>query len=103
MTNARISDLIREERTEEIPDAVAEGGFFEMQTFQQALIEHVLAGRVERDIAANASSNHTTSSSRVDHAHEASDQRDPSGGAGGAGRQAEEETPALRVIRPAGA
>ena len=31
--NARISDLIREERTEEIPDAIAEGGFFEMQTF----------------------------------------------------------------------
>ena len=38
--NARISDLIREERTEEIADAVAEGSFFEMQTFQQALIDH---------------------------------------------------------------
>ena len=47
--NARISDLIREDRSEEIPDAVAEGAFFEMQTFQQALIEHRGArGRRER-------------------------------------------------------
>ena len=39
--NARISDLIREQRTEEIADAVAEGGFFDMQTFEQALIDLV--------------------------------------------------------------
>ena len=39
VTNARIADLIREERTDEISDAVAEGSFFEMQTFQQALID----------------------------------------------------------------
>ena len=37
--NARIADLIREERTEEIADAVAEGSFFDMQTFEQALID----------------------------------------------------------------
>ena len=55
--NARIADLIREGRSEEIIDAVAEGEFFQMQTFTQALIEHVLAGTVDREIAANAATN----------------------------------------------
>src|SRR5206468_4133433 len=55
--NARIADLIREGRADEISDAVAEGEFFQMQTFTQALIEHVLAGRVEEEIAANAATN----------------------------------------------
>ena len=101
VTNARISDLIREERTEEIPDAVAEGGFFEMQTFQQDLIEHVLAGRVERDIAANASSNAHDFLVAVDHAvkQQTNDVRQVEVAA----RAAVEETPALRVIRPVGA
>jgi len=55
--NARIADLIREGRAEEITDAVAEGEFFQMQTFTQALIEQVLAGRVESEVAANAATN----------------------------------------------
>jgi twitching motility protein PilT len=55
--NARIADLIREGRSEDIIDAVAEGEFFQMQTFTQALIEHVLAGTVDREIAANAATN----------------------------------------------
>jgi twitching motility protein PilT len=55
--NARIADLIREGRADEITDAVAEGEFFQMQTFTQALIEHVLAGRVDREVAANAATN----------------------------------------------
>jgi twitching motility protein PilT len=55
--NARIADLIREGRADEITDAVAEGEFFEMQTFTQALIDHVLAGRVEDEVAANAATN----------------------------------------------
>src|SRR5207244_8416397 len=38
--NSRIADLIREARAEESTDAVAEGEFFQMQTFTQALIEH---------------------------------------------------------------
>jgi twitching motility protein PilT len=57
VNNSRISDLIRESRTEEITDAIAEGQFFDMQTFSQALIELVLAGEVERETAANASTN----------------------------------------------
>jgi twitching motility protein PilT len=55
--NARIADLIREGRADEITDAVAEGDFFHMQTFTQALIEHVLSGRVDADVAANAATN----------------------------------------------
>ena len=103
VTNARISDLIREERTEEIPDAVAEGGFFEMQTFQQALIEHVLAGRVEREIAANASSNAHDFIVAVDHAMKRQTNEVRQVEAAEQAAQDEEETPTLRIIRPAGA
>ena len=52
--NARIADLIREGRADEVTDAVAEGEYFGMQTFTQALIQHVLAGSVDREVAANA-------------------------------------------------
>jgi twitching motility protein PilT len=55
--NQRIADLVRENRTDEIEEAIDEGAFFDMQTFTQALIEHVLAGRVDREVAANASTN----------------------------------------------
>jgi twitching motility protein PilT len=55
--NARIADLIREGRSDEITDAVAEGDFFQMQTFTQALIEHVLSGKVDAEVAANAATN----------------------------------------------
>ena len=55
--NARIADLIREGKAEEITDAVGEGEFFQMQTFTQALIEHVLSGKVDREVAANAATN----------------------------------------------
>jgi twitching motility protein PilT len=57
VNNSRIADLIRESRTEEITDAITEGQFFDMQTFSQALIELVLAGEVDRETAANASTN----------------------------------------------
>jgi twitching motility protein PilT len=57
VTNSRIADLIREGRPDEIPDAVADGDFFQMQTFTQALIELVLSGLVEREVAANAATN----------------------------------------------
>jgi twitching motility protein PilT len=57
INNARIADLIREARPEQIHDAIEEGGFFEMQTFSKALIDLVVAGEVDRDLAANASSN----------------------------------------------
>ncbi len=57
VTNARIQDLVRENRPDEITDAIAAGEFYEMQTFSQALIELVLSGEVDREVAANAASN----------------------------------------------
>jgi twitching motility protein PilT len=57
VTNARIAELVRERRVEEIPEAIAEGEFFQMQTFADSLIELVLAGEVDRETAANAATN----------------------------------------------
>jgi twitching motility protein PilT len=57
VTNARIADLIRENRAGEIEDAIADGDFFKMQTFTQALLDLVLAGEVDSEVAANAASN----------------------------------------------
>ena len=36
----------------EIPDALADGGYLQMQTFRGALVELVLTGKVEREVAA---------------------------------------------------
>jgi twitching motility protein PilT len=57
VTNARIADLIREARPDEISDAIAEGEYFDMQTFSQALIQLVVSGEIDREIAANAATN----------------------------------------------
>jgi len=57
VNNARIADLIREARPDEIHDAIDEGEFFEMQTFSKALIDLVVSGQVEQEIAANAATN----------------------------------------------
>ena len=73
VTNARIADLIRESRAEEIGDAVAEGAFFDMQTFQQALIDHVLAGVVDREVAANAATNSHDFLVALEHAEKVQD------------------------------
>ena len=68
VTNARIAELIRERRTEEISDAIAEGEFFQMQTFAKALIDLVLAGLVDRETAANAATNRHDFEIAVEHA-----------------------------------
>ncbi len=57
VSNARIQDLIRENRADEITDAVAAGEFFQMQTFAQSLIRLVIDGVVDREVAANAATN----------------------------------------------
>ena len=57
LANSRIQELIREDKAEYIPEAVAEGSFFDMQTLNAALIEHVVAGRVDQEVAANAAPN----------------------------------------------
>jgi twitching motility protein PilT len=55
--NTRIADLIRDSETEGIPDAIEDGAFFDMQSFTTALIDHVLVGNVDREVAANAATN----------------------------------------------
>jgi twitching motility protein PilT len=100
ITNSRIADLIRENRTEEIPDAIEEGSFFQMQTFAQALIQLVLAGDVDREVAANAASNRhdflisleQALKSRSAEAAAAEEQ---------AKQVAEPDIPELRIVRPA--
>src|SRR5204863_7008163 len=57
VNNARIADLIRDNKAEEIPDAIAEGQFFDMQTFTHALIDLVLSGDIDKDVAGNAATN----------------------------------------------
>ena len=57
IANSRIQELIREDKAEYIPEAVKEGAFFQMQTLTKALIDHVIAGRVDTEIAANAAPN----------------------------------------------
>src|ERR687884_459023 len=57
VANTRIADLIRESRTEEIHDAIADGAFFQMQPFSEALIGLVASGQVDAEIAADAATN----------------------------------------------
>jgi twitching motility protein PilT len=68
VVNARIRDLIRENRPEEILDALEEGKFYDMQTFQASLIELVLRGEVEPDVAANAATNEHDFNVALEHA-----------------------------------
>jgi twitching motility protein PilT len=57
VTNNRIADLIRENQPEGITDAIEEGSFFDMQSFSTALIDLVLAEKVDQEVAANAATN----------------------------------------------
>ena len=55
--NARIQELIRENKPELVPEAIAEGAFFQMQTLTKALIDLVVSGDVEQETAAAAAPN----------------------------------------------
>src|SRR5712692_1104735 len=57
IANARIAELIRTAKPEGIPDAMAEGEFWQMQTFSQALIQLVIAGAVDQETAGSAATN----------------------------------------------
>jgi twitching motility protein PilT len=57
IVNARIADLIRENRPDEITDAIADGEYFNMQTFEQALLGLVIGGEIDPEVAANAATN----------------------------------------------
>ena len=57
VANARIKELIRENKPEFIPEAIAEGAFFQMQTLTKALIDLVVSGDVDEETAAAAAPN----------------------------------------------
>jgi twitching motility protein PilT len=57
IVNDRIAELIRENRTEDIPSAIRDGTYYDMQTLTQALLELTLGGLVDRETALNAAPN----------------------------------------------
>ena len=57
VANARIRELIRENKPEFVPEAIAEGAFFQMQTLTKALIDLVVSGDVDQETAAAAAPN----------------------------------------------
>ena len=57
VANGRIQELIRENKPEYIPEAIAEGAFFQMQTLTKALIDLVVSGDVDQETAAAAAPN----------------------------------------------
>jgi Tfp pilus assembly ATPase PilU len=85
VTNTRIADLIRDNVTEGIPEAIEEGAFFDMQSFTHALITHVLSGEVDREVAANAATNRHDFLVSLEHAlkRHAAEQRQAQAEAGG--------------------
>src|SRR5213082_1087438 len=55
--NSRIQELIRENKPEFVPEAIAEGAFFQMQTLTKALIDLVVSGDVDEETASAAAPN----------------------------------------------
>lgn len=56
VNTSRVSDLIIDpEKTESLPEAIEEGEFHNMQSFSQHLVELVLQGLIEPEVAAGAS------------------------------------------------
>jgi len=97
VNNTRIADLIREDKADDIQDAIAEGSFFHMQTFSQALIELVLSGEIDREVAANASTNRHDFLVSLEHALK---RKDATVRADAEAVAAKDE-PELRIVRPA--
>jgi twitching motility protein PilT len=57
VNTARIADLIRDGETDKLTEAIEDGEFHKMQSFSQHLVELVLEGLVEDEVAANAATN----------------------------------------------
>jgi twitching motility protein PilT len=96
VNNARIAELIQDNRVDGIPTAIEDGTFFKMQTFSQALIELVLTGQVEREVAANAATNRHDFLVALDRAikQKAAEER------AAAEQSAAEEQGGLRLVQP---
>jgi twitching motility protein PilT len=72
MNTARIAELIRDPaKTDAIPKAIEEGEVHAMQSFAQHLVELVLDGVVDREVACNAASNRHDFELALQHAERA--------------------------------
>jgi twitching motility protein PilT len=100
VTNARIADLIRENRADEVTEAITEGAFFHMQTFTQALIELVVSGRVDREVAANAATNRHDFLVALDHALKSQVVAQQAAQQAAAEDEGEDELGGLRLVTP---
>jgi twitching motility protein PilT len=96
VNNARIADLIRDDKADEMYDALEEGSFFHMQTFKQALIALAVSGEIDRDTAANAATNKHDFLVSLEHAvkHEDATAREA------VVAETTVDEPDLRVVRP---
>jgi twitching motility protein PilT len=97
VNNARIGDLIRDDKSDEIHEAIEEGTFFHMQTFSQALIELVVLGEIDQETAANAATNKHDFLVSLEHALKHRDATVKEA----AEAEAAQDEPELRVARPA--
>jgi twitching motility protein PilT len=68
IANNRIRELIRENKTEEIPHAIADGAYFHMQTMVAALIDLVLSGDIDAETAGAAAPNRHDFEIKLGHA-----------------------------------
>jgi twitching motility protein PilT len=57
VNTARIAELIRDGRSDEVTEAIEDGDFHHMQSFSEHLVELVLEGLVDEETAAQAASN----------------------------------------------
>jgi twitching motility protein PilT len=87
VVNDRIAELIRESKSEEIPAAIRDGNYYDMQTLMQALIDLTMAGLVDAEVARNAAPNAHDFQIALAHAEKT---RDVAAEAAGVGVEAEE-------------
>ena len=99
VNNVRIADLIREDKVDEITEAMDEGSFFDMQTFQRALIDLVLGGTVDSEVAANASTNRHDFLVALERAQKQQTADVRQAEAAVAAAEADERGPELRVVQ----
>jgi twitching motility protein PilT len=97
VNNARIAELIEENRVDEIEGAMEDGAFFKMQTFNRALIDLVLANEVDREVAGNAATNRHDFLVALDRAVK---QRAAEERAAAEQESVEEEDAGLRLVQP---
>ncbi|HEX5467972.1 MAG TPA: type IV pilus twitching motility protein PilT [Gaiellaceae bacterium] len=68
VNTARVADLIRDGETDKLTEAIEDGEFHQMQSFSQHLVQLVLDGLVEEEVAGSAASNRHDFELAVQHA-----------------------------------